>query len=121
VVAGRSLVLSVSYCPKCGKKVPLEFGACPSCGQTLHLCHPTADSSAQKAQRSRRDWFDYSNAFIIAWAAALFVSFGLISDLVDRYGLLYNIGQGLFIALFAGAVLLLVRRLARARPQGISN
>lgn len=93
----------------------MEFGACPSCGQTLHLCAPTVDFSVQKVPRSRRNRFDYSNAFIIVWAVALFASFGLISDLIDHYGVLYNLGQGLFIALFASVILLLVRRLAARR------
>jgi hypothetical protein len=102
----------VSYCPKCGKKVPLEYGACPSCGQTLHPCYPAVDLALHR-QGSKligsRNKFDYSNSFIAIWVAALFVSFGLVSSLIDRYGVLYNLGQGLFVALFTGIVLLLVK------------
>jgi len=47
----------------------------------------------------------------------MFVSFGVIADLIDPYGTLYNLGQGLLIALFVGVALLLVRWLASRRQQ----
>ena len=69
------------------------------------------------AKEGRRSRFDYPNAFIMIWMVAMFVSFGLVSNLIDQYGVLYNLVQGVFVALFMGAVLLLVRWLACHRAK----
>lgn len=70
--------------------------------------------SAREGHRSR---FDFPKAFIAVWVVAMFVSFGLVSNLIDQYGVLYNLVQGMFVALFMGAFLLLVRWLARRRTK----
>jgi hypothetical protein len=62
------------------------------------------------AKDGRRGRFDFPNAFIVIWMVAMFVAFGLFANLIDQYGILYNLGQGLFIALFVGTVLFLVKR-----------
>lgn len=59
----------------------------------------------------------YPNVAIVIWMAAMFVSFGLLSNLFDQYGVLYNLGQGAFVALFMGAFLWLVRWLALRRTK----
>jgi Flp pilus assembly protein TadB len=88
---------------------PLIFAGRFKSGQALR--------KAVSARDERRSRFDYPNAFIAVWMIAMFVAFGLISSLIDQYGVLYNLVQGVFIALFMGAILLLVRRLARRRPE----
>jgi hypothetical protein len=62
------------------------------------------------AKEGRKGRFDFPNAFIVIWMVSLFVAFGLVANLIDQYGILYNLGQGLFIALFVGVVLFLVKR-----------
>jgi len=61
-------------------------------------------------KEGRKGRFDFPNAFIVIWMVSLFVAFGLVANLIDQYGILYNLGQGLFIALFVGVVLFLVKR-----------
>lgn len=51
------------------------------------------------------------------WTVAMFVSFGLFSNLFDQESALYDLGQGAFIALFVGAALLLVRWAALRRSK----
>jgi len=42
---------------------------------------------------------------------SLFIAFGLFSNLIDNYGLIYNLTQGAFISLFSGCCLYLYFRL----------
>ncbi len=72
------------------------------------------------SSEGRRGRFDISNAAIAVWMAAMFVSFGLLSNLIDQNGVLYNLGQGAFVALFMGAILLLARWLALRRTKKMS-
>lgn len=74
-------------------------------------------TNAVSAKERRRSRFDYPNAFIAVWVVAIFVSFGLASNLIDQYGVLYNLIQGVFVALFTGVVLLVVRRFAHRRAK----
>jgi Flp pilus assembly protein TadB len=69
------------------------------------------------ANEGRKSRLDYSDAFIVIWMVALFVSFGVVASLIDQYGVLYNLGQGLFIALFVGAVMFLLRWFAARRTK----
>jgi len=62
-----------------------------------------------------RSWFEYSDAFIVFWTAAMFVAFGLLSNLYDQESIPYNLGQGAFIALSVGAMLYIVRWTAHRR------
>lgn len=48
---------------------------------------------------------------ILVWMVSAFISFGIISNLIDNYGVLYNLVQGVFIALFSGMCLYLYFRL----------
>ena len=48
---------------------------------------------------------------ILVWMVSAFISFGIISNLIDNYGVLYNLVQGVFIALFSGGCLYLYFRL----------
>ena len=52
---------------------------------------------------------------IMIYMLAFFLSFGLISNLIDNYGVLYNILQGVFISLVTGGTLFFVRYLSRRR------
>jgi hypothetical protein len=74
---------------------------------------------AVSARKERRSRFDYPNAFIAIWMVAMFVSFGLISSLFDQESLPYYLGQGAFIALFAGAMLYIVRWIALRRKKTV--
>ncbi|MGD0057360.1 MAG: hypothetical protein ABSB83_05850 [Methanomassiliicoccales archaeon] len=49
----------------------------------------------------------------------MFVAFGLLSNLFDQESLLYNLSQGAFIALFAGAILYIVRWTALSRKKAV--
>lgn len=53
--------------------------------------------------------FDYPNAVILIWMVAMFIGFGILSNLLDHEGLFYHLGQGALIALFVGAVMYLAR------------
>lgn len=55
----------------------------------------------------------YPNALVWIWVVSIFVAFGVVSNFVDRQGVLYNLLQGMVIAAFAGAVLFFVRSLGR--------
>ncbi|MGD0477032.1 MAG: hypothetical protein ABSB29_02565 [Nitrososphaerales archaeon] len=70
--------------------------------------------SVGERHRSR---FEYPDVFIVLWSAAMFVAFGLLSNLYDKESFLYNLGQGAFIALFVGAMLYIVRWTARRRKK----
>jgi hypothetical protein len=48
---------------------------------------------------------------ILVWTASAFIGFGIISNLIDNYGVLYNLVQGIFISLFSGGCLYLYFRL----------
>ncbi len=68
----------------------------------------------------RVSWIDYPNATIVILMAGLFIAFGLLSNLYDQEGVLYNLGQGAFIALFVGAILWIIRWLALSRTKQAS-
>ena len=67
----------------------------------------------------RRSRFEYPNAFIVLWMVGMFVAFGLLSNLFDQESLPYNLSQGAFIALFAGAILYIVRWTALSRKKAV--
>jgi DNA-binding transcriptional ArsR family regulator len=69
------------------------------------------------AKEGRKSRFDYPNVAIVIWTVAMFISFGLISNFFDQEGVLYNLSQGAFIALFGGAVMWMVRWLALRRAK----
>lgn len=69
------------------------------------------------AKEGRKSRFDFPNVAIIIWTVAMFISFGLLSNFYDQEGVLYNLGQGAFIALFVGAVMWMVRWLALRRAR----
>lgn len=73
------------------------------------------------AEGRRRSRFDFPNAFIAVWIVALFVSFGIVANFTDQNGVIYNLGQGLLVALFAGAALFLARWLAVRRMKRASQ
>jgi len=52
---------------------------------------------------------------ILVWTASAFIGFGIISNLIDNYGVLYNLVQGIFISLFSGGCLYLYFRLKDLR------
>jgi hypothetical protein len=52
---------------------------------------------------------------IIVWMISAFVAFGIIANLIENYGVLYNLGQGVFISLFSGGCLYLYFRLRDSR------
>lgn len=52
---------------------------------------------------------------ILIWVVSAFISFGIIANLIDNYGVLYNLGQGVFISLFSGGCLYLYFRLKDRR------
>ena len=52
---------------------------------------------------------------IIVWIVAAFVSFGIITNLIDNYGVLYDLGQGAFISLLSGGCLYLYFRFRDGR------
>jgi inner membrane protein involved in colicin E2 resistance len=45
----------------------------------------------------------------------MFIGFGLFSNLYDNEGVIYNLVQGAFIALFVGTVMYLIRLVALRR------
>jgi len=57
------------------------------------------------------------NAAIIIIMVSIFLSFGLISNFYDGYGLAYNLFQGVFMSLFTGGVLYGVMILIRRRKR----
>lgn len=63
----------------------------------------------------RKSMFDYPNAVIVIWMVAMFIGFGLFSNLYDNEGVIYNLVQGAFIALFVGTVMYLIRLVALRR------
>jgi hypothetical protein len=67
------------------------------------------------AKEGRKSRFDYPNVVIVIWTVAMFISFGLLSNFFDQEGVLYNLSQGAFIALFVGAIMWVVRWLALRR------
>jgi DNA-binding transcriptional ArsR family regulator len=69
------------------------------------------------AKEGRKSRFDYPNAAIVIWMVAMFISFGLLSNFFNQGGVLYNLGQGAFIALFVGAIIWIVRWLALRRAK----
>jgi len=52
---------------------------------------------------------------IMIYMLALFLSFSLISNLIDNEGLLYNLLQGVFISAVTGGVLYFARQLSKRR------
>jgi DNA-binding transcriptional ArsR family regulator len=75
------------------------------------------------AKEGRKSKFDYPNIAIAIWTVALFISFGLLSNFFDQEGVLINLSQGAFIALFSAAVLCMARWVAlrRARTTAQKN
>ncbi|MGA2573538.1 MAG: hypothetical protein ABSF36_04950 [Candidatus Methanomethylicaceae archaeon] len=75
------------------------------------------------AKEGRKSKFDYPNIAIAIWTVALFISFGLLSNFFDQEGVLINLSQGAFIALFSAAVLWMARWVAlrRARTTAQKN
>jgi len=51
------------------------------------------------------------DVIVFVWMLSAFVAFGLVANLIDNYGVLYNLGQGVFISLFSGLGLYLYFRL----------
>ena len=74
-------------------------------------------------REGRKSRFDYPNVVIVIWTVAMFISFGLLSNFFDQEGVLINLGQGAFIALFSAAVLWMARWVAlrRARTTAQKN
>ncbi|MGA2574099.1 MAG: winged helix-turn-helix domain-containing protein [Candidatus Methanomethylicaceae archaeon] len=68
-------------------------------------------------REGRKSRFDYPNVVIVIWTVAMFISFGLLSNLFDQEGVLYHLGQGAFIALFMGAIMWIVRWFALRRAK----
>jgi hypothetical protein len=52
---------------------------------------------------------------IVVCMVAFFLSFGLLSNIIDNEGVLYNLGQGAFISVVTGAALYFARYLSRRR------
>jgi len=61
--------------------------------------------------------FDYPNAVIVIWMVAMFIGFGFFSNSFDNEGVIYNLVQGVFIALFIGIVMYIVRWIALRRTR----
>ena len=71
------------------------------------------------AGERRRGRFEFPDAFLAIWMIAMFVAFGLLSNLFDGESFAYNLGQGALIALLVGAVLYLVRWAALSRSKAV--
>ncbi len=52
---------------------------------------------------------------IMIYMLAFFLSFGIISNFIDNEGALYNLSQGVFIAVVTGGILYFARYLSRRR------
>jgi len=68
-----------------------------------------------RRERSNRDAF--SGPAILVWMAGIFIAFGILSNLFDGEGLLYNLGQGAFIAILVGVVMFAAGRRALRQPK----
>lgn len=100
----------MSFCPKCGKKVPLEFAACPSCGQTLHLCYPTIAS----APTVQKPVAAFTLTIIAAVADLFFAAF--------LYGYTYYLLPSMFLlfgVLFWIAAMMMFRKGSSVRSWGV--
>jgi len=53
-----------------------------------------------------KKWIEFERSLInLIWVVSAFISFGIIANFIDNYGVLYNLGQGFFISLFSGGCL----------------